>query len=466
MMSCSRVGINKITRSNNTFSRVLLAVAIFANVLCFPALVQALIIEGITIIDGTGRQPVSDASVLIQGERINRVIRGHFEEEIKKGHVLVDGAGKYMMPGLMDVHVHLIGGTKISKEGLRETTLDFVSGIEALHGYLYSGVTTIYDVGNNPDFIFSLRQRERSGEIAAPRIFATGGIVTYPGSHGASSAATLVDRWPEAIPDIDKHIAREPDMVKFTLEERGWGMRPLIPLLPLDLLEKMVEYYNDHGVRSTVHTAGERRARQAIFAGVDTLAHPVITGPVSDKFVRLMAARKTPMASTLTIGENYSRLAEAPEFLDQPLYQATLNRTTIKQMQGETRDKYNAAGWTWWMKIMTPVAQENLMKINKAGGIVALGTDSTYGPSVHREMELLVNAGISPLDVIRIGTFNAARYLGREEEMGTVSEGKLADLLLLNENPVENINNAKNIFMVIKNGVIIDRSELKIPINE
>ena len=464
MMSCSTVGI--IARSHHQFSRVLLAGVMFTHVLCFPVVVQALIIEGVTIIDGTGHPPVSDASVLIQGKRINRVIRGHFGEEIKQGHTLVDGTGKYMMPGLMDVHVHLRGGTQISKEGLRETALDFAAGIEALHGYLYSGVTTIYDVGNNPDFIFSLRRRERSGEIASPRIFATGGIVTYPGSHGASSAATLVDRWPEAIPDLDKHIAKEPDIVKFTLEERGWGMRPTIPLLPLDLLEKMVEYYNDHGIRSTVHTASERRARQAIFAGVDTLAHPVILGPVSDKFVRLMSARKTPMASTLTIGENYSRLAEHPEFLDQPLYQATLNRTTIKQMQGETRDNYIAAGWTWWMKIMTPVAQENLMKINKAGGIVALGTDSTYGPAVHREMELLVAAGISPLDVIRIGTYNAARFLGREDEMGTVSEGKLADLLLLNENPVEDINNAKNIFMVIKNGVIIDRSELKIPINE
>ena len=156
---------------------------------------------------------------------------------------------------------------------------DFQPGIRALHSYLYSGVTTIFDVGNDPDYIFTLRDRERSGDLVAPRILATGGIVTYPGSHGSSAKATLVDSWPEDIPLVDAHIARAPDIVKFTYEERGWGLRPMIPMLPLDLLQTLIEYYNDHGIRTTVHTAGERRARQAISAGVDSLAHPVIIGP-------------------------------------------------------------------------------------------------------------------------------------------------------------------------------------------
>ena len=170
----------------------------------------------------------------------------------------------------------------------------------------------------------ALRDDERSGNLVSPRIFTTGSIVTYPGSHGSNEFGTQVDSWPEAIPALDAHIAREPDILKLTFEERGWGARPMIPILPVDLMQRIIGYYNDRGIRTTVHTSSEFRARQAIFAGVDTLAHPIIQGPVTDDFTRLMAAKKIPMVSTLAIGENYSRLAEHPEYLDEPLYQATL----------------------------------------------------------------------------------------------------------------------------------------------
>jgi imidazolonepropionase-like amidohydrolase len=117
------------------------------------------------------------------------------------------------------------------------------------------------------------------------------------------------------------------------------------------------------------------------------------------------------------------------------------------------------------MKIMTPVAQENNRKIDAAGGIVALGTDQSIGPAVHRELELLVAGGIPPMDAIRIGTLNSARFLGKDRDMGSVEEGKIADLVLLDANPLEDINNAKQISMVMKAGKIIDRSKLDLPVN-
>ncbi len=115
---------------------------------------------------------------------------------------------------------------------------------------------------------------------------------------------------------------------------------------------------------------------------------------------------------------------------------------------------------------MTPIAQNNLKQINDAGGIIALGTDASSGAAVHREMELLVDAGMSPLDVIRSATLNAARFLGREDDLGTVAVGKLADMVLLDANPEANINNAKEIYLVIKNGSVVDRSSLKLPVNK
>lgn len=172
------------------------------------------------------------------------------------------------------------------------------------------------------------------------------------------------------------------------------------------------------------------------------------------------------MATTLTIGENYSRLADHPDYLDQPLYRAVLTKDEIAGLKNTTRQEYQDRTWTWWMKLMTPVAQENLRKIHAAGGILALGTDQTDGASVHREMELLAASGIPALDVIRIATLNAAKFLGKEEQLGSIEEGKLADMVLLSADPAADINNSKQIHLVIKNGNLVDREKLDLPVND
>lgn len=423
-----------------------------------PAFAQDLLIEHVTVVDGTGRANLPDRSVLVKDGRIAQISENAITSEPKITRI--DGAGKYLIPGLTDVHIHLRGarGSIAGDPGgkARPETI----GRQALASYLYSGVTSVFDAGNMPDFIFHLRDEQRAGKIGAPHIYATGGFVTYPGSHGSGPGATLVDSWPQAIPLIDKHIARHPDMVKFTLEEHGWGSRPMIPILPVPLLQHLVEYFNDHGVRTTVHTSSELRARQAIFAGVDTLAHPVIQGPITDSFATLMAMKQIPMASTLTIGENYARLAEHPEYLDQPLYRASLSPEEINELKTKRSQQYRDRTWTWWMKIMTPIAQENVRKIHDAGGVIALGTDQTSGPAVHREMELLVDAGISPAEVIRIATLNSAVFLGKQNDYGSIERGKVADLVLLNADPTADINNAKDIDKVIFGGKVVDREHL------
>ena len=394
--------------------------------------------------------------VLVEGDRITR-IAGR-EIEAPGGAERIDGAGRFLIPGLMDMHIHLSGGR--GRGGPDERV-----GIRALHGFLFSGITSVFDAGNDPDYILGLRARERAGRIVAPRIFATGGLVTVPGGHGGGGGATIVDKWPEDIPLLDAHIAREPDLVKLTFDEHGWGTRPLIPLFPPELMAQVGRYFNEHGIRTTVHISHEYRARQAIEAGINTLAHPIIQGPVSEGFVGLMAATKVPMVSTLTIGDGYSRLVEHPEFLDRPIYQATYERETIERLKTTVRDEYAARTWTTWMKVMTPVAQENLRLIAEAGGVIVLGSDQSTGPASHRELELMVEGGIPTVEAIRIATLNAAIFMGKERELGSVEEGKLADLVLLNADPLADISNTQDIRMVIKSGKIVDRSALDLPVN-
>lgn len=411
-------------------------------------------IEHVTLIDGLGHAPQRDMTVVVDGERIAQV--GPSVMVPKPPGKRIDGRGRYLMPGLIDAHIHLRGGVEPQADAASARA----AATQALAGFLYAGVTTVYDAGNQADVILPLRAAERAGQIAAPRIFATGNLITYPGSHGTEMAVTIQD-FEKDKDKLDRHLAeQQPDTVKLTLEEEGWGARPMIPLMPLPLLEDTIRYYNLHGVRATVHVSSELRAEEAIYAGADSLAHPVIQAPVSDSFVRLMAAKKVPFATTLTIGENYSRLVEHPEYVDQPLYAATFSAADRATLKGKIREQYKVRLWTSWMKLMTPVAQDNIRKIVAAGGVAALGTDQSSGPATQRELELLAAGGVKPLDVMTIATHNAAVLLGKADQLGSVEAGKLADLLLLSADPTADVNNAKAIVFVMKGGKLVDESKL------
>ena len=438
-----------------------MAMALFVSNEGIAADTGKIAFERVNLVDGRGGPVQPEMTVIVQDGRFAVVRPAALVTAADlAGARRIDGRGRYLMPGLVDMHVHLEGGVTVTPNGLREASNDRGRGAAALASYLYSGVTSIYDAGNVPDYIFGLRNEERAGRIAAPRIFATGGIVTYPGSHGSGPGSVDIDAWPAGRQALDGLLERKPDVVKLTLEERGWGARPMIPALPDELLRSIIRRINEAGFRTTVHVSSELRAAQAIFAAADTLAHPVIQGPASEQYFRLLAAKGTPVVTTLTIGENYSRLVEQPEYLDEPLYRKSLSAEQISALRGSTRDAWRESLWTHWMKLMTPVAMENLRKLHEAGGVLVLGTDQTLGPAVHRELELLQQAGIPAAALTRIATLNGAIFLGRAAQAGSIEAGKEADALLLSKDPTRDIRNARRIEQVMKAGKLIDREAL------
>lgn len=413
-------------------------------------------IRGVTLIDGTGRAPVPGVTVVIEGNRIKDV---GTTVTAPAGARIIDGTGKFLIPGMIDAHIHLRGGRGPNRPAAEQER----ESVRALHSYLYAGVTTVFDAGNRSEYIMGLRTKEQSGAIVSPRILATGGTTASPNGHGGPYN---IEAWPGDRKLLDEHIATKPDLAKIGQDEHGWGTRPQINQLPEDLLEKIIRYYHSKGVRVIIHTSNERNSIEAIYAGADTLAHPIIQAPMSDEYVNMIRVKRVPTVSTLTIGENYSRVADHPEFVDEPLYADTLEVEERQRLKTEESAKQKANRWAAWMKVMTPVAQENMKRLNEAGkDIVAAGTDQTSGPALHRELELLVGGGISPADAIVIATRNAARALGKLEELGTVEAGKLADIVLLSADPTGDINNAKMIDTVIKNGQVIDRATLDLPVN-
>src|SRR5918994_5397692 len=143
-------------------------------------------IRNVTLIDGTGRTPVPGVTVVIEGNRIRDV--GTTVQAPADART-IDGAGKFLIPGMIDAHIHLRGGRGGSQAAADQER----DGMRALHSYLYAGVTTVFDAGNRPDFIMGLRAKEQSGAIVSPRILATGGTVASPNGHGGPYN---IEAWP------------------------------------------------------------------------------------------------------------------------------------------------------------------------------------------------------------------------------------------------------------------------------
>jgi len=424
---------------------------------------QTLVIENVTLIDGTGTEPVPNTWVLVDGQRIVSVTSGPVSTP--EGISRIDGSGKFLIPGLMDTHIHLAGGRQgMVTEGQRRLTMDLDTGVETVHGYLYSGVTTLYDSGNYNKFIFKMRDDERSGKIVSPRIFTTGSVVSFPGGYASGEGSTTVGSWDE-VAKLDALLEMEPDMVKFVLDPQGAGTAQLRPTFSPDLLRRLIFYCQERGFRTTIHVASEEHALQAVDAGVNALAHVMIRGVVSDGFAELMASKKIPMSTTMTVFNNIARIATEPEIFDSRLFVATLEPSELERQKTVERQRYISSGMSGMFSLMMPYLKENIRKLHVAGAVLAAGTDRTFGPTLHQELETIVESGVSPSDAIRIATLNGATYLGKEDDLGSIISGKLADLVLLGADPTVDIRNAQAIEAVFKGGVQIDLGGLRLPVN-
>src|ERR1700727_2811278 len=161
---------------------MVLVACVLAQLAAFCARADSWVIEHVTLIDGI-HEPQSDMTVAITGDRITAVVPSAIARGLKGRRIA--GEGKYLIPGLIDVHIHLRGGFDVG--GRVDAPLGAANreeGEAALASFLYSGVTTVFDAGNRADHILPLRADERAGKILSPRIFATGNLITYPGSHG------------------------------------------------------------------------------------------------------------------------------------------------------------------------------------------------------------------------------------------------------------------------------------------
>jgi imidazolonepropionase-like amidohydrolase len=433
------------------------------------------VITGATVIDGTGGAPVNDAVIVIDGRKITAAgPRGRVS--IPTGAKEINARGKFIIPGLMDANVHLVLGSSIEfivrYEGHYEDLIE-----EAAQVTLKNGVTTVFDSWGPLQPLINVRDRINKGELVGSRTFIAGNIVGLSGPFGrdfnfaAETTATkpLVRRinriWEENTgPDlmwdtseqvhreIKRYITRGIDFLKYAAS--GHREEDFLQFSP-EQQQAIVEECHRAGIIAQTHTTSVESLRQALEAGVDMLQHGSVTGPtpIPDSTIKLMLDKKVYCAV-------------------QP---RTAKRLAIELVQAEDAVPSRRARerlQTWHDNEVRLVKAHVPLLLATDGGMMDPDAYESMKPKlrVERPTELgeghflwfkaMTEKGMTPMETIVAATRNIAAAYHRLDQLGTLEAGKLADLVVLDANPLQDVNNIRKISMVMKDGQVVDRNKL------
>jgi len=397
----------------------------------------------VRLIDGTGRDLIENTVIIIDGNRIKNVglLTGYPDNTS-----VVDLWGLTVLPGLIDCHLHLGGltvdqpGKAIGKISLKDMASFF---FDYSRNYAHrrrlaieNGVTTIRSAGDHYPHIIRLRDKIAAGKLSGPRIFAPGPTITAPGGHPAGTIYKgnryIVKNAVRQIADVNtareevrKLVEGGVDCIKAIYSDiNPMDTTQKVPRLSLDVLEALADETHRHNLRLMVHTGTPQESMDAVKAGADSIEHGILPGANSfdfnDDLIKMMLDKGTYFVPTLAIAwahkDTYPDLFEG-------------SKRTFK-------------------------------KLHSAGVNIAAGTDSgtpgvVIGRGLHKELELMVEAGINPMEAIIAGTRNAADNMAKAGELGTIESGKLADVIAVSGDPLKDIRNTRAIKLVIRDGEIL-----------
>lgn len=430
------------------------------------------IISNVRVIDGLGNAPKENQDIVITDGKITAIgLSGslHVPEDALK----IDGTGMTAMPGLIDMHIHLKGGwANGTLEGARyEGTYDDETVQQVLSGYLYSGVTTVQDVGaDDHDWAVEARDRINRGDLFGPRTFISGGAWTQSPSG-----------WDGPGPTIVTEIALIPEQMK-KYEDAGIEILKLYTGMSPYAAQFVIEEAHKRDMLVIADFWQLNMDRIIMKAtGLDGYAHSSPDSVSTEDNIWLKENNRFVIV-TANVGEMLSGLRVA----DENGQRSMLKESLIVDIWGEEevnhfydvypqiRDNYYDGPESFYQKNnfgdMTKIRGNFFPNIKGAydiGVLIAGGSDTPYaslwpGESMHRELELLVMAGIPELDAIKICTYNAAKILRRELKFGSLQTGFSADLILVEGNPSKNISESRNVKHVFLHGKQVDRNSLKL----
>jgi imidazolonepropionase-like amidohydrolase len=414
------------------------------------------IITGATVINPGVSAPLANAVIVITGARITQVGPAA-SITAAPGADVIDARGKFVIPGLADMHNHLDdGGTTRPQNKVRN-----------LGRVLGAGITTVF-TPSVPEGDFAKLKAAAAGD-ASPyaRFFGTGPGLTADGDQlGALSPKPKTVAEAQAI--VQTLVAMNVDAIKVMRDDLTWSSTRRMEPMPLEILQAVVDEAHRRGLKVHAHAPQLARAKEALRAGVDGLLHGVIDEAVDEDFIGLMKKNGASYVPTLTMFEDVADVAAAARRqgaswdqlgLQPPgLYQFFASPAGIQIFQSLLNN-------TAFAKERLPVLRANVKRVFDAGIPIVMGSDTGFfgvflGAASQVEMELMVEAGLTPAQAIDAATINAARMIGRDKEQGSVEAGKVADVLILDGDPRDDIRSIRRIHRVLKGGVVYEPARL------
>ncbi|HWP44564.1 MAG TPA: amidohydrolase family protein [Blastocatellia bacterium] len=426
---------------------------------------KSILIENGLLIDGTGKQPLEKAFVLIEDGRFKSISARRLKPPA--GATIIDASGKTILPGLIDMHAHLLSGgfDTITEKSM---SYDPTEQLRALRQSIYWGVTGIYSPVQPLEQGVQMRAQTSAGDSPFPRLFISGPGFTAPGGWAGSNDPSARYE-PESAQEIKQQVARlraaRVDILKVFYDDMSHAFVSPLPKLDKRLLQAVIAEAHAQKLKVMVHAYETANHKESIRAGADIMAHSAVTDPIDDEYIELARKNRTLYLATLSVYHDVFDKEAIRNFIKNDYVKKTVpQKTLITLSERGALDEFEKTIRSDYFKKQLPLIMSNLKRVSDAGVAVAVGPDTGVpgafpGIAVHREMELMVQAGVPPAKVLAGATRVAADYLG-QSSLGAIEAGKIADVVIVNGNPLKEITGTRDIDTVIKEGNIIDRQRL------
>lgn len=427
------------------------------SILCLPLCLAAAwadttVLQNFTLLDGTANPALPNAAMVIVDGRI-RWVGPAASLKPRPGATVIKLDGKYIMPGIINLHGHLGNTVELAQDAKNFTR----ESVEAnLRVYTSYGVTTMVSMGSDQRLILDMRaEQRRTNRPQMTRIFTAlrgfTGINGYPTTaQGMKGIPYEVGSAAEVKTDVAELAGNKVDLVKIWVDDHLGKDKKI----PMDLCRDIIQDAHHYHLKVAAHVFYLEDAKQLVGFGLNGLAHSVRDKPVDEELIQAMKKHGAwQEAATLTREASTFAYAQPSPMLNDPFFAPSVSASVLRTLrdpafQRQAAAEPDAAHGRAWLEM----AKKNLKTLVDAGVKCGFGTDTGpprrfQGYSEHWEMELMAEAGLTPQQIITIATKNSAEFLGAKD-LGTLQKGKWADMIVLARNPLDDIKNTRTIEQV------------------